>query len=103
MHPTSARHNTPSPRALHTAGIIPNHGPRPARTRREMARMVASVRKVLWRRPGRLLLWVERDLAQARASGSGWYSNTVLTKPYRGRVIGLGHRAILVLDGRAPV
>lgn len=86
----------------HREGLVQNYGPRRARQRRELNRLISSVRHVLWRKPGRLVLWVERDLAQAKANGRKWWSVATLDAPYRGKVYGMGHRAILVLDGRAP-
>lgn len=95
-------HSRMRPRQMHAAGIAKNYGPRAARTARELRRMTAGVRKVLWRRPGRLVLWVERDLAQARHHGRGFFSNEKLGAPYTGRVVGIGWRALLILTGRAP-
>lgn len=90
------------PKQLHDAGLVRNAGPKAARQRREMDRLVANIRKVLWRRPGRLILWVERDLAQARRAGSGFFSNRPLEPPYKGRIVGIGNRALLVLEGSPP-
>lgn len=89
-------------RQLHRAGIVQNYGPRAARARREMARITSHVRKVLWRRPGRLVLWVERNWPQARANGASWAGTEKLTAPYTGRIWYLGGRAVLMLTGRAP-
>lgn len=87
---------------LHRAGIVRNYGPKAARTRRELQRVVSSVRKVIWKRPGLLVMWVDRDVRQARASGAGFFANEKLTAPYQGRVIGMGPRALLILRGRTP-
>lgn len=90
-------------RPLHAHGLVQNHSPKPARMRREMARLAANIRKVLWRTPGRLVLWVERDWRQAKASGRHYFSTAKLTAPYSGRVIAMGPRAILMLTGKPPV
>ena len=89
-------------RQLHRAGVVRNYGPKAARARRELQRVVASVRKVLWKRPGLLVMWVDRDVRQARASGAGFFANEKLNAPYQGRVIGMGPRALLILRGRTP-
>ena len=92
-------HMTTTP---HKDGIVQNYGPRRARQRRELAGLVSSVRKVLWRRPGRLILWVERDLTQARANGRGFFTSSRLEAPYSGRLVCLGGRGLLILTGRSP-
>ena len=89
-------------RQLHRAGVVQNYGPRPARQRREMLRSMVNVRKVLWRKPGRLVLWVNRDWAQARANGASYFGHEKLSPPYTGHIILVGWRAILVLTGRPP-
>lgn len=89
-------------RQLHRAGIVRNFGPKAARSRRELQRVVAAVRKVLWKKPGLLVMWVDRDWRQARANGAGFFANEKLNAPYQGRAIGMGPRAILILKGRAP-
>jgi len=89
-------------RQLHRAGLVTNYGPKAARARRELQRVVAAVRKVLWKRPGLLVMWVDRDVRQARASGAGFFANEKLNAPYQGRVIGMGPRALLILRGRTP-
>ncbi len=89
-------------RQLHRAGIVQNYGPKAARAKRELRRAASNVRKVLWKRPGTLVLYVDRDWKQARANGAGFFANEVLTAPYRGRLIAAGSRAILILNGRAP-
>lgn len=89
-------------RQLHGAGVLQNYGPRAARTRRELARITSNVRKVLWRKPGRLILWVDRDWPQARANGASWWGTEKLTAPYAGRIVFMGGRALLILTGRAP-
>lgn len=89
-------------RQLHRAGIVQNYGPKAARPKRELRRAVSSVRKVLFKRPGTLVLWIDRDWRQARANGAGFFSTERLNAPYRGRIIAAGSRAILILKGRAP-
>lgn len=90
-------------RTPHTEGLVQNYGPRRARTRRELARLVANVRKVLHRSKDRLILWVERDLAQARAHGSGFFARAKFDSGrYAGTSWAVGNRALLVLRGRTP-
>ena len=89
-------------RQLHAAGIVENFSPKAARPKRELKRIVASIRRVLWRRPGKLILWVERDRRRAAIHGRGFVSWERLTAPYRGIIVALGTRALLVLEGQAP-
>lgn len=95
-------HRASRARTLHTEGVGTNHGPKAARQRRELGRLTADVRKIIWKTPGRLILWVERDLRQARANGGRYFDYAKLSAPYRGSVLGIGPRAILVLKGSAP-
>lgn len=90
------------PRPLHAHGILQNGGPKPARARRELARLAENVKRVLWRRPGSLGLWVARDWRQARAHGRWYLSARKLPGQFSGLVINLGPRALLILNGRAP-
>jgi len=98
------RPGKPSRRAgtLHANGVGANAPPRVARQRRELNRLVSEVRRVLWRTPTRLVLWVERDVRKARAHGNGFFSFSRLDRPYQGSVLGMGPRAILTLRGGAP-
>ena len=88
------------PRPLHAHGILQNGGPKPARARREMARLAENVKRVLWRRPGSVGLWVARDWRRARAHGRWFLSANKLYG--KGFVVNLGPRALLILNGRAP-
>ena len=102
-NPSKGRSCEALPRQLHAAGVVRNFSPKPARMRRELLSFVANVRKVLWRRPGVLILWTYRDRKQAAFHGHGFFSHEVLKAGYAGRVIGIGWRAIVVFTGRAPL
>lgn len=91
---------------LHDVGVIQNYGPKRARPKRAMSRILPSVRKVLRRTRSEMWFWVDRDLEQSRAAGLKWYSKGELTfgNPRAGlTVIGwyiaLGSRALIVLKG----
>jgi hypothetical protein len=89
-------------RQLHAAGIVENFSPKAARPKRELRRIVASIRRVLWRKPGTLALWVERDRRRAALHGKGFISWERLSAPYSGYIVAIGTRALLVLTGREP-
>ena len=84
-------------RQLHALGIAENYGPKPARTRVELARFSSGIRKTLWRRPGRVLLWVERN-----PKGRPFFAREALLLPYAGWAVCLGGRALVCLTGSPP-
>lgn len=96
---------------LHDIGVVTNYGPKRARPRRVLSRMLPAVRKVLRRTRGSMWFWMDRDLKASRARGGpGWFGRgewslgTLSPDGLKGTIvygwfIAIGPRALIVLKG----